>query len=112
MNDKEILGELKKCYEYLYDILENADSEQLSSEQEEKLKVAKRNIEDIYEEVFEDKNTEHNIRIPGKENLIIAETPCADYYDIENDCWVSKAEVIINGKEYEWWNDYNFVSFN
>lgn len=109
MNDKEILGELKNCYEYLYDIIENADSEQLSSEQKEKLKIAKRNIEDIYEEVFEDKNTEHNISIPGAKNLIIAETPSADYYDIEEDIFVSKAEVIINEKEYEWWNDYTFM---
>ena len=36
-------------------------------------------IEDIYEEVFE--ATSEDIRIKEEDNLVIAETPSADYYD-------------------------------
>ena len=105
MTDKEILGELKRSYEYIYDILENADNQQLDTEQKEKLLKAKRIIEDIFEDVFE--ATSEDIRV--KDNLIIAETPSNDYYDIENDVFVNKSDVIINKKEYEWWTDYKFL---
>ena len=107
MTDKEILGELKRCYEYLYDILENADFGQLDNEQKYRLSKAKNTIGDIFEEVFE--ITSENIRIKGQDNLIIAETPLADYYDIENECVIGKGDVIIDGKEYEWWNDEEFL---
>lgn len=105
MTDKEILAELKRSYEYIYDILENADNQQLDTEQKEKLLKAKRIIEDIFEDVFE--ATSEDIRV--KDNLIIAETPSNDYYDIENECGVGKDNVIIDGKEYEWWTDYKFL---
>lgn len=107
MTDKEILAELKRSYEYLYDILENADFAQLNNKQKEKLEKAKNIIEDTFEEVFE--ATDENIHIKGQDNLIIAETPSADYYDTENDCNVGKDKVIIDGKEYKWWNDLEFL---
>lgn len=107
MTDKEILAELKRSYEYLYDILENADFEQLDNEQKDRLRKAKNTTEDIFEEVFE--ATSENIHIKGQDNLIIAETPSVDYYDIENECGVGKDNVIIDGKEYEWWNDEEFL---
>lgn len=107
MTDKEILAELKRSYEYLYDILENADFEQLDNEQKDRLRKAKNTTEDIFEEVFE--ATSENIHIKGQDNLIIAETPSVDYYDIENGCGVGKDNVIIDGKEYEWWNDEEFL---
>ena len=110
MNDLEILGELKQCFENLYDILENASSEQLYEDQEEMLALAKRNVEDVYEEVFEAKSTEHNISIPGTENLIIGDTPSIDYFDVDNDCYVAKGDFDINGKEYEWWKDIDFMT--
>lgn len=109
MTDLEILAELKQCYEYLYDIIENADYNQLNKEQREKLYDAKRNIENAYEEIFEAKSLENNIRIPGTKNLIIGDTPSADYYDIKEDIAVSQGDVVINGKEYEWWNDLKFI---
>ena len=105
MTDKEILGELKRSYEYIYDILENADNQQLDTEQKEKLLKAKRIIEDIFEDVFE--ATSEDIRV--KDNLIIAETPSNDYYDIENDVFVNKYDVKKKKKEYEWWTDYKFL---
>ena len=71
MTDKEILAELKRSYEYLYDILENADFEQLDNEQKDRLRKAKNTTEDIFEEVFE--ATSENIHIKGQDNLIIAE---------------------------------------
>lgn len=110
MNDLEILGELKKCYEYLYDILENADYDQLAKDQSEMLDLAKRKIEDVYEEVFEARTPGHNISIPGAEDIIIGDTPSVDYFDTQNDCWVGKGDVIVNGKEYEWWNDLKFTT--
>lgn len=108
MTDKEILGELKGSYEYLYDILENSNFDQLDNEQKEKLRKAKNIIEDIYEEVFE--ATSEDIRIKEEDNLVIAETPSADYYDTLYETFVVKADVIKNGKEYEWWKDIDFLT--
>ena len=103
MEDLEILANLKKCYEYLEDILGNADKTQVNKDNRSSIVDAIYCIENTYEEIFEAKCTENNIRIPNKENLIIAETPTFDYYDIENNKFVTSGDI-----EYEWWNDSEF----
>ena len=33
----------------------------------------------------------------------------SDHYEVGNDEFISKTNVLKNGKEYEWWNDYEFL---
>lgn len=47
MNNREILVELKKSYEYLCDIIENQDG-QLKQREVDRLKDAKNHIENVY----------------------------------------------------------------
>ena len=62
MTDKEILAELKRSWEYLYDIRENGCIDHCTGQMKknliDKLEVAKYNIEDIYYEFYKTLNKE------------------------------------------------------
>lgn len=105
MTDKEILAELKKSYEYLQDMIDNAD--QLSREEIQDLITAENLLIDIYSNLW--KKTEEDIKIENENDLTIGKEIYSDYYEVGNDEFISKANVLKNGKEYEWWNDYEFL---
>ena len=105
MTDKEILAELKKSYEYLQDMIDNAD--QLSRKEIQDLVTAQNLLIDIYSNLWE--KTEEDIKVAGEDDLTIGKEIYSDYYEVGNDEFITKADILKNGKEYEWWNDYEFL---
>ena len=106
MKDKEILAQLKTAYESLYDIIENGN--QLQKEEINNLIKANNLLIDIYSNLWNE--TEENVQIQGEEDLTIGKEIYADYYDVGNDEFILKSNVIKNGKEYAWWQDYKFLT--
>lgn len=107
MTDKEILAELKISYENLQDIIDNSDLTQINKSMLKELVSAQNKLIDIYEELWNE--TQEDITIKGEDDLTIGKQIYTDYYDVGNDEYISKTEIIKNGKEYEWWNDYEFL---
>lgn len=107
MTDKEILAELKISYENLQDIIDNSDLSQINKSMRKELTSAQVELMDIYEELWNE--TQEDITIKGEDDLTIGKQIYTDYYDVGNDEYISKVEIIKNGKEYEWWNDYEFL---
>ena len=105
MTDKEILAELKKSYEYLQDMIDNAH--QLSRKEIQDLVTAENLLIDIYSNLWE--KTEEDITIKGEDDLTIGKEIYSDYYEVGNDEFITKTDILKNGKEYEWWNDYEFL---
>lgn len=107
MGDKEILAELKISYEYLQDIIDNADNTQLKSIIE--LENAQNILAKKYEEIYKKIKNENDISLFYEENLLIANYI---YYD-----FVTKSEDYddqfityqdTNGKT-KWWEDIMFL---
>lgn len=105
MTDKEILAELKRSYEYLYDITENGSelhcNGQMLKELAMQLIEAKDKIAKVYSEFYKtlDKN-ELNIR----KDIYISDVISAEYM-IKDEYFT----VDIFEDYYEWWNDMKFL---
>lgn len=108
MTEKEILAELKIAYEYLNDIIDNADNTQLESVKE--LYDAQKILADKYSEVYEKIKENDDISLYYEENLIISDTISADYItDSEDydDQYITYKDV---ENESKWWEDYDFLT--
>ena len=113
MTDKEILAELKKCYEYLYDIRENGCIDHCNGQMEkhliDKLEVAKSNIEDIYYEFYKTLNKK-DLRVKSLEDKVdgdkvyIARNVDGDYA-VGEDYW----SMTCGDLEYYWYDDHDFL---
>ena len=102
MGDKEILAELKRCYEYLQDIIDNADREQLEGTYE--LEKVQEVLDDKYTEVFKKIEKENEKSLYYKENIKIAG-------DIYMDCYDNNGLPISSGDMdwQKWWEDNDFL---
>ena len=102
MTNKEILAELKKCYEYLYDIRENGCIDHCNGQMEkhliDKLEVAKYNIEDINYEFYKTLDKK-DLRVKSLENKVDGD------YEVGEDCWSMTCEDL----EYYWYDDNDFL---
>lgn len=107
MTDKEILAELKTAYLNLEDIIDNSDLTQINKSMRKGLISAQVELMDIYEKLWNE--TQEDITIKGENDLTIGKQIYTDYYDVGNDEYISKTEIIKNGKEYAWWEDYDFL---
>lgn len=103
MGDKEILGELKTCYELLEDIIDNADNTQLKSIEE--LREAQDIFAEKYEEVYEKIKAEQDISLYYEEDLQISEDIYADYIDKDGEYRTSG-----DFDNKKWWEDYSFLT--
>ena len=106
MEDKEILGELKQCYELLQDIIDNADDTQLKSVIE--LMKSQKILEDKYEEIYEKIKNENDISLYYEENIIISPKIYYDYIinsKTDNEQYITQADL---GEE-KWWTDFTFL---
>ena len=101
MGDKEILAELKRSYEYLQDIIDNADREQLKSVKE--LETAQEIMARKYEEVYNKIKEENDIALYYEEDIIISDTIYGAY---EKD-----GEPLTEGDMdwQKWWRDDSFI---
>lgn len=106
MNDKEILGELKQCYEYLNDIRDNADDEQLNSEQKHEIDKIIFKLAKLYVKTY--KNVDiAELKISGENNALVSDDISADYIDANEETYFPYKELASG---YKWWTDYNFLT--
>lgn len=110
MPDKEILGELKICYENLYDIRENGCADhcdgQLENHLIKSLEVAKHTIEDIYSEFYKtlDKESLRVKRLENDDNKVyISSNVSGDY---ESDAY----DLTCADTDYYWYEDQDFLT--
>lgn len=103
MSDKEILAELKMSYNYLQDIIDNADNTQLKSVKEliETQNILSRKYNEVYENI-----KEKNINLCYGEYFKIGSNIYVDYEDNKNICY-SYADL---ENEIKWWEDYRFLT--
>ncbi len=101
MGDKEILAELKKCYEYLQDIIDNADRGQLKSVKG--LEVAQEIMARKYEEVYNKVKEENDKALHYEEDIIISDNIYGAYEQA--------GEPLSEGDMdwQKWWEDSDFI---
>lgn len=114
MTDKEILGELKKSYEYLTDIRENGCSDhccgQLNNELISKMDIAIQQIEDVYFDFYKtldqkELRVKHLDRKVGEKVYICR---CVDGdYEVGNE--KQRHCMTCEDLDYYWYNDRDFI---
>lgn len=102
MTDKEILAELKKCYELLKNILDNQYKQLESTEELEKMQNV---LADKYYELYERIKQEEDISLYYEEGIRIAPYINADYIN-ENNEYI--ASGVLNWQK--WWEDIQFLT--
>lgn len=103
MGDKEILAELKRCYEYLQDIIDNADREQLQSVEE--LETAQVIMAKKYEEVYNKIKEENDIALYYEEDVIISDNIYGAYIYAKDGEPLSEGDMDWQ----KWWEDDDFI---
>ena len=102
MGDKEILAELKQCYELLEDIIDNADNTQLKSVKElhKTLDILAKKYEEIYNKI----KAENDISLYYEENIKICSNIYGDYIN-EDDDYITAGDLDWQ----KWWKDDRFI---
>ncbi len=118
MTDKEILAELKKSYEYLYDIRENGCGDhccgQINNKETIKaLDIAKYNIAEAYYDFYKTLSKE-DLRVKSLENdfkeAYKVYLPADVSYDYEYEYGEDDVEMVSCADVgYYWYNDNNFL---
>ena len=112
MTDKEILAELKRSYEYLYDIRENGCIDHCKGQMKDnidKLELAKSYIEDIYYDFYKTLNKE-DLRVKslehkvGGDKVYICRCVNGDYEVGEELNCMTCCDL-----EYYWYEDRDFL---
>ena len=113
MTDKEILAELKRSYEYLYDIRENGCVDHCKGQMKDnidKLELAKSYIRDIYYDFYKTLNKE-DLRVKSLEHKVNGDKVyicrCVDEdYEVgeELNC------MTCCDLEYYWYEDSDFLN--
>lgn len=107
MTEKEILAEYKIAYLQLEDILDNADDTQITGEEVDRIKQAMRNLEKLYEQLYERIKWANDISLYYQENLLIGEEIYIDYISKEDDMAITYKDL---DNEDKWWEDYDFLT--
>lgn len=111
MGDKEILAELKRSYEYLQDIIDNADNTQLKSIVE--LEKAQYILAEKYDEVYNKVKNENanNLYYKKDENIIVSPYISGDYIITYNKNEYGDYDYLTSGDLdwQKWWEDYKFI---
>ena len=118
MTDKEILAELKKSYEYLYDIRENGCFDHCNGQMEQNIDLLDNtinNIEKIYEDFYKTLDLEDLI-VPKEifGNIIVVSgyvNGDYDIYDKDNFVIGNYIDFITcEDLEYYWYDDKKFIN--
>ena len=102
MGDKEILAELKQCYELLNDIIDNADNTQLKSVKE--LHQTLNVLADKYKEIYNKIKAENDISLYYEDYIRIAPNIYGDYINVSDD-YITAGDLDWQ----KWWEDDNFI---
>lgn len=111
MTDKEVLAELKRCYEYLYDIRENGCIDhcggQIQYDLIKKLEDAKKSVEEVYSNFYKTLNREDlrvkNIERNGEKAYISSEA--SGDYEVGEENWNMNCADL----DYYWYEDEDFL---
>lgn len=113
MTNREILAELKRSYEYLYDIIENGNevhcNGQLKADNINLLEEAKRNVEAVYRGFYKTLDKKEVTVNYDKETYYIDNEASGDYkltYNGDNDYdFITCGEV-----GYYWYSDEEYIT--
>lgn len=108
MTELEILAELKKAYDYIYDIEENAEIEQIGKFAKEEILKIEDKLETVYWEVYKKILKENKELLNYKENIKIGDSVYIDYTVIDNG---AKYDITYKDMDNEekWWENYNYL---
>lgn len=107
MTEKEILAEYKIAYLQFEDILDNADLEQITEAEQEKITLAMNILEKIYRELYKRIKETEDISLYYEEDLLIADEIYCDYMETKGENYITYKD--IDG-ESKWWEDYDFLT--
>lgn len=102
MTDKEILAELKQCYELLEDILDNQYKQFESTKELEQVQNV---LADKYYKLYERIKQEEDISLYYEEGIRIAPYINADYINEDND-YIAAGDL----NWQKWWEDREFLT--
>lgn len=116
MTNREILGELKQCWEYITDIKDNQDG-QLSKDEYNTLYDIRNGLVYVYEGLYNSimKNNKEELRIKGledneNERVYISSDISGDYenynFDTGERDWFACGDV-----DYTWYKDDDFLNY-
>lgn len=109
MSNREILGELKTCYEYLQDIIDNSEIDQVNNNKKLLISDIQKNLAELYNEIWKKTDDkELYVRIKNKGDFIISEDIIFDYQEQEDE----KGVYRLSGSdlEYNWWEENLYIN--
>ncbi len=115
MTDKEILAELKKSYNYLYDIRENGCIDHCSGQMKDnisKLEETISNIEKIYYDFYQTLDKEE---LKINKEIFNNELYVSEYINVDYDVYEKNGNTdsidccTCEDIDYHWYDDKNFV---
>lgn len=108
MTDLEILGELKRMYYWLEDILENAEDDQIENKDYIELEKVETILENQYRKIYKRIEKEEKNLLYYQKDIMLADEIYNDYVtcnkDYDNQC-LTYADV----DEKKWWEDKEFL---
>ena len=114
MSDKEVLAELKKSYEYLYDIRENACYDHCTGQIDDNINLLEQaidNIVSIYGDFYKTLDVE-NLRVKSLESanskVYINECVDGDYKELNCDTH-EEIYFTCGDVNYYWYDDNKFL---
>ena len=112
MTNKEILGELKQCWEYITDIKDN-EYEQLTKLECDKLSVIRKELYEIYEGLYGrlEKGNKEELRVKKLEEndkVYISDDISGDYISVSDDTHYFTYQDTDD--DYCWYKDEDFLT--
>lgn len=108
MTDLEILGELKRMYYWLEDILENAEDDQIENKDYIELEKFETILENQYRKIYKRIEKEEKNLLCYQKDIMVADEIYNDYVTYSKDYddqYITYADV----NEKKWWEDEKFL---
>lgn len=114
MGDKEILAEYKIAYIQLQDIIDNADEQQISAEEVNKIERLQYDLNFLYKEMYNRIKVQGEVSLYYRKDLLVADEISADYISTDDNVYIKyDDDMYIPYKnlknEEKWWEDYDFL---
>lgn len=114
MGDKEILAEYKIAYIQLQDIIDNADEQQISAEEVDKIEKVQNELNSLYKKMYNRIKEREELSLYYRKDLLVADEISADYISVGDDVYIKyDDDMYIPYKnlknEEKWWEDYDFL---
>lgn len=116
MGDKEILAEYKIAYEQLQDIIDNADEQQITEAEVDKINKVMNDLAFLYKKMYNRIKGQKNISLYYRKDLLVSDKIFGDYIEVNDDVYIlCDDEIYISYKDLEqkknkWWEDYDFLT--